>query len=61
MPVSQLLINKPKTEQEKYEDELLGKQNTDLQWFIKLPYEYKTKYIGRGHLLTDDQFDYLLS
>jgi hypothetical protein len=61
VPVSQLLINKPKTEQEKFEDKLLGKQNTDLQWFIKLPYEYKTKYIGRGHLLTDDQFDYLLS
>jgi hypothetical protein len=61
VPVSQVLNNKPKTEQEKYEQELLGSQNTDLQWFIKLPYEYKSKYIGRGHLLTDAQFDYLLS
>jgi hypothetical protein len=60
VPVNELLVNKPKTEQEKYEQELLGRQNRSLEWFIKLPYEYKTKYIGRGHALTDEQFDYLL-
>jgi hypothetical protein len=60
VPVNELLVNKPKTEQEKYEQELLGNRNTDLEWFIKLPYEYKSKYIGRGHPLTDEQFDYLL-
>jgi hypothetical protein len=61
VPVESLLKNKPKTEQEKYEDELLGKPNYDLKWFIKLPYEYKSKYIGRGHALTDEQFNYLIS
>lgn len=60
VPVSELLVNKPKTEQEKLEDQLLGKRNPSLEWFIKLPYDYKSKYIGRGHLLTDEQFDYLI-
>jgi len=54
-----ILKNRPKSEQEKEEDRILGKKNNDLEWFIDLPYDYKSKYIGRGHLLTDEQFDYL--
>ena len=60
VPVDELLINRPKTKDEEYEDELLGQPNSDLQWFIDLPFEYKSKYIGRGHVLTDEQFDYLI-
>lgn len=54
------LKNKPKTPEEEEEDELLGDQNTSLGWFKKLSFDYKSKYIGRGHLLTDEQFNYLL-
>jgi len=54
-----ILKNRPKSEQEKEEDRILGKENKNLEWFINLPYDYKSKYIGRGHVLTDEQFDYL--
>ena len=54
------LVNKPKTPEEEEEDRLIGKSNTSLEWFMKLPYEMKSKYIGRGHKLTDEQFDYIL-
>jgi hypothetical protein len=60
VPVNKMLVNRPKTDQEKLEDELLGQENDNLEWFIKLPMDYKSKYIGRGHLLTNDQFDYLM-
>ena len=79
VPVEKL-INKPKTEQEKYEDQILEKRNTDLEWFKNLdnPYSptyrkpdlepgqtaqnyYKSAYIGRGHVLSDEQFDYLMA
>jgi len=60
VPVDELLQNRPKTPEEEREQQLLGSRNTDLEWFIKLPYDYKSKYIGRGHILTDEQFDYLL-
>lgn len=59
VPVEKL-VNKPKTKQEEYEDELLGEPNNSLEWFMKLPIEYKSAYIGRGHQLTNDQFDYLI-
>ena len=59
VPVEKM-INKPKTDQERKEDELLGQRNTSLEWFMKLPIEYKSAYIGRGHQLTNDQFDYLI-
>lgn len=59
VPVDKL-VNRPKTEQEQKEDELLGSQNGSLEWFKKLPIEYKSGYIGRGHKLTDEQFDYLI-
>jgi hypothetical protein len=59
VPVDKM-VNKPKTDQERNEDELLGRPNNNLEWFKKLPIEYKSAYIGRGHLLTNDQFDYLI-
>lgn len=59
VPVEKL-VNKPKTDQEEKEDELLGKPNNSLEWFMKLPIEYKSAYIGRGYQLTNDQFDYLI-
>ena len=52
--------NRPKDEKEKEEDRLLGDENPSLEWFIKLPYEMKSAYIGRGHRLSDEQFDYLI-
>jgi hypothetical protein len=59
VPVEKM-VNKPKTDQERKEDELLGNPNNSLEWFMKLPIEYKSAYIGRGHQLTNDQFDYLI-
>jgi hypothetical protein len=49
-----------KTKEEVEEDELLDNPNGDLGWFKKLSFEYKSSYIGRGHKLTNDQFDYLM-
>ncbi len=59
VPVDKM-INKGKTPQEDEEEELLGQENRDLQWFMNLPIEYKSAYIGRGYELTNAQFDYLL-
>lgn len=59
VPVEKL-VNRPKTEKEEEENLLLRRENSDLQWFINLPMEYKSRYIGRGHELTDEQFDYLI-
>jgi hypothetical protein len=52
--------NMPKTAQEKKEDEILGEPNKDLLWFVRLSPEYKGFYIGRGHSLSDEQFDFLV-
>lgn len=59
VPVDKL-INVPKSSEEEKEEKLLGSKNENLEWFMKLPIEYKSAYIGRGHLLTNDQFDYLI-
>jgi len=59
VPVEKMM-NKPKTPQEDEEERLLGQPNDSLEWFMKLPIEYKSAYIGRGHRLTNDQFDYLI-
>lgn len=59
VPVEKM-VNKPKTDQEEEEERLLGPKNENLEWFMKLPIEYKSAYIGRGHQLTNDQFDYLI-
>ena len=53
------LVNIPKNPKEKEEHEKLGRVKTDLDWFIALSPDYKSKYIGRAHLLTDEQFDHL--
>jgi hypothetical protein len=58
-PVDKLFINKPKTPEENAEQAKLGHKNEDLQWFKDLTFEEKSKYIGRGHLLSDNQFKYL--
>lgn len=59
VPVEKM-VNRPKTEEESKEDKLLRRENNDLQWFINLTPDYKSKYIGRGHTLTNAQFDYLV-
>ena len=59
VPVDKL-VNRPKTDKEEEEERLLGSPNDSLEWFMKLPIEYKSAYIGRGHRLTNDQFDYLI-
>jgi hypothetical protein len=52
-------VNSPKTDEEIAEDKKLGNPNQSLDWFISLSPEEKSKYIGRGHNLTDEQFDFL--
>ena len=59
VPVGQM-INRAKTPEEEEEQKLLGSPNRSLEWFMNLPIDMKSKYIGRGHPLTDEQFDYLL-
>jgi ankyrin repeat protein len=53
------IVNIPKSAEEQKEHEELGQTKNDFDWFKSLSPEYKSKYIGRGHLLTDAQFDYL--
>jgi hypothetical protein len=36
VPVDELLVNRPKTDQERYEDTLLRRENPDLSWFMNL-------------------------
>jgi hypothetical protein len=52
--------NKPLTEEEIEDEENFGKKSRDLKWFIKLSPIDKSKYIGRGHALTDEQFKWLV-
>jgi hypothetical protein len=59
VPVEKFFINKPKTPDENQETAKLGTKNLDLNWFKNLTFEEKSKYIGRGHLLSDKQFEYL--
>jgi hypothetical protein len=54
-------VNKPVTEEERKENELLGKRNVTPNWFEKLPPEYKSKYIGRGYLLSDQQLESIIN
>jgi hypothetical protein len=51
--------NNPLTKEEIKETKILGSENEDLQWFINLSPDYKSKYIGRGNKLTDEQFKYI--
>jgi hypothetical protein len=52
--------NVPHNDEENAENALLGSQNQSLQWFISLLPVQKSSYIGRGHILTDEQFDFLV-
>ena len=53
--------NVPHNDEEQAENTLLGSQNQSLQWFISLLPAQKSSYIGRGHILTDEQFNFLLT
>jgi hypothetical protein len=55
------IVNIPKSAEEQKEHEELGQPKNDLDWFKSLSPDYKSKYIGRGHKLTDEHFDYLWS
>jgi hypothetical protein len=54
-----LFKNLEYSEQEKAEKEKLEKLNYDLNWFISLSPDEKSKYIGRGHKLGTNQFIYI--
>ena len=56
---NQFKIN-PLTDEEKEEEHILRLRIIKLKDFIQLPYDYKLKYIARGHLLTNDQLKYLV-
>ena len=51
--------NIPKSKEEEDEHIKLGAQKEDLNWFKSLTPEEKSRYIGRGHNLTNEQFDYI--
>jgi hypothetical protein len=51
--------NIPKSPEEEVEQEKLGKENGSLIWFKSLTPEEKSSYIGRGHNLSNEQFDYI--
>ena len=54
-----IFVNIPKTKQEEKEQQKLGEQKYGMKWFKSLTPEEKSKYIGRGHQLSNEQFDYL--
>ena len=53
------MVNKPKSPEEIADQEKLGRSNTNLDWFLGLTYKEKSRYVGRGHLLSDDQFNWI--
>lgn len=65
VPVDTLLANKKPTPEETADTQKLGKNNPDLEWFKNLSpdpvenYRLQSSYVGRGHLLSDEQFNYL--
>lgn len=56
-----LMPNIPLTEEEKSEYNEFKNENTSLEWFTSLPNEKVSKYVMRGHILTDEQLKQLLS
>ena len=48
-----------KSPEEEAEQAKLGKTNPDKDWFVSLSPEEKSKYIGRGHRLSDAQFQFI--
>ena len=61
VPVDTLLVHKTKTQKEIEDEKILGRKNENLEWFQKLPIEYRSRYVGRGHGLADEQFDWLMA
>jgi hypothetical protein len=55
----EMFKNIPKSASEEAEEDKLGKENKDTRWFNLLSHDEKSKYIGRGHTLTNEQFDRL--
>jgi hypothetical protein len=53
------ITNIPKSTAENEEEIKLGKANKDLEWFKSLTHDEKSSYIGRGHTLSNEQFDYI--
>ena len=53
-------VTKPKTKKEIADEKILGQPNGDLKWYMELPIDYRSRYVGRGHILTDEQFNYLM-
>ena len=54
-------VNKPLTQEEIEEKNLISEKIDELDKFNKLPFEYKFKYIGRGHLLSTEQLMSILN
>jgi len=54
-----IFVNIPKNQEEEAEQLKLGEKNYNLEWLKSLTQEEKSKYIGRGHELSNEQFDYL--
>jgi hypothetical protein len=54
-------VNKPMTQEEIEENNLIGRKIDNLDQFEKLSSEYKFKYIGRGHLLTTKQLNSIIN
>jgi hypothetical protein len=48
-----------KTPQEQEEYEQLGQENKDLEWFKNLDFGKKSRYIGKGNLLSNEQFKFI--
>jgi hypothetical protein len=55
----ELFKNIPKSPKERDEQKKLSNEHKGLNWFTQLSPDYKSKYIGRGHALTNEQFDLL--
>ena len=53
-------VNDPLTPKEKEESRILGPKTNDFNKFRSWNANYKSKYIGRGHILTDEQFNHIL-
>jgi len=54
-----LFKNIAKSPEEEAESKKLGDENYDLNWFKSLSPDEKSKYIGRGHHLSDEQFNFI--
>ena len=54
-----LFINEPLTQQERKDNSIVDKKIMTLDNFKKLTLSQKEKYIGNGHELTNEQFNYI--